>query len=456
MQGYITSYNYWNKMRYNHIRILLPLLLILLLSSNLVYADEYSDFLMEGNFHYKEKDYKKAVKAYEEAEKLALDTDINVYYNLGLAYRHIKDYPSSVESLTKYLKLASETGDQKRLKAVNKIVNNMSAALSKPTTSGVLKNYEIWEGWIRIDGDVIVPKNIVLTIKPGALIMFKPNYSKFDLETKFLDEEDTERVAALVIKGTLIAEGDKDNEILFSNSFEDVTTKKIGLWGGIIFNGSKNSVLKYAKVERANNGVTIRSTSNLVFNKNIFVKNEVSVKLLDKSAVTIDDSIFYRNDIGIEYNGFAEAKIIHCNFTKNSYAIKALNNAWPRITNNAFDENSCGVCTYGDTFSTVLENTFNKGTFGVSMTGKSKANIKNNKFDENKFGVNSVGSSMPRIEKNSFAKSAKSGVDTSGKSSAIIRANTFTENAVGISKVGTSEESGNTFEGNKIDVEEVN
>lgn len=440
-------------MSIKYIRFLLPLLLVFIIS-NTACADTYSDHVMQGNFFYKNKDYKGAVKAYRNAVE-ADSSKTDVHYNLGLAYRQTKDYPSAVDSLELFLKSATEKTSRKTSKTAKKLIKVMAEALAKPTTSGKLKHSEVWEGWMLIKGDVIVPKGLSLTIKPGSLIMFTPLSSIYDGKSPFLDVSETDHYASLIIRGTLISEGKKEDEILFSNSFEDIAAKRIGLWGGIIFDHSIGSVLKYSKIERARNGVTVKSVQGLEFSNNIFVRNEVSVKLLDKPSITVDESIFYRNEIGVEFNGFSESKIIHSNFTKNNYAVKALDNSWPRITDNTFNNNSCGVCTYGDTFSTMLNNSFRKGTFGISMTGRSKANIKNNTFKETKVGVNSVGNSKPRIEKNTFTLNEKSAVETAGNSKASIKGNTFKDNRIAITKARHVKLSDNTFEDNRTDIKDI-
>jgi parallel beta-helix repeat protein len=416
------------------------------------HAKSYTDCVREGNAYYKNKEYKKATKAYEEASRMA-DDNINVFFNLGLAYRSIKDFHSSISNFEKFLK---EATDRKMIIAAKKLIKDMSEAISKPTTYGKLKHYETWEGWVLIDSDVIVPEDIVLTIKPGTLVMFTPLSSFFDAGTPYLKREDTEYFASLVVKGTLIAEGEKESEILFSNSYEDVATKKIGLWGGIIFEGSNDSVLKYAKIERAKNGVVIKSSPNIQFSNNVFMKNEIGVKLIDKSAVNLDNVIFYRNNIGIECGDYSEAKTINSNFTKNNYGIKVTDRAKPKITNNTFEENGCGICAYEKVFPKIFNNTFtNNSEFAISMSGNSESLIKDNEFFDNRIGVNSDSNSSPKISRNTFKGNVLSAINTVDSSKAVVEVNTFIDNAVAVSKVKDVRVLENTYENNDVDVKEV-
>ena len=431
-------------------KLILLSILSFVLSGN-AFADDYSDYIMEGNLNYKNKDYKKAAKAYENAVKLAND-NVNAYYNLGLTYRHLKDFHSSISSFNKFLSGAT---DKKMITAAKKLLTQMENDLGKPTTAGRLKHYEVWEGWILIDGDVVVPKDMVLTIKPGSLVMFSPLTSRYDAKIPYLKGEETSNFASLIIHGSLIVEGEKDNEVLFANSFEDVTTKKIGLWGGIIFDGSDSSLVQYAKIERAVNGIVIKSKPDLTLSNNVFMKNDLSIKVIDDSPVSIENNIFYRNETGIEFSDKSIANVIYSNFTKNNYAIKVLDKSTPKLSNNTFDDNNCSICTYEESNPSIFDSTFLNGKFAISMTGNSKASISYNNFKKNKIGVNSVHNSKPKIEENTFSGQVISGINAIDNSMAFIRGNTFIKNKTAIIKVISVQENNNKFDSNTEDVKEM-
>ncbi len=432
-------------------RIFIYFSLLTLFLSGTLYAKSYSELIKDGNAFYKDGLYKESIKAYEEAAKLS-ESSINVYFNLGLAYKHIKDYPSAVKSLDTFLKVSS---DKKMLKSAKKLIRDMAKVLSKPTTVGTMKTYEVWDGWILIDGDVTIPKNIVLTIKPGSLVMFAPLSSRRDEKIPYLKSEDTKGFSSLIVRGTLIAQGTKENQILFSNSFEDLTTKRIGLWGGLIFDGSKMSILQHSKFERAKNAVVIKGNPKLLFKNNIFLKNDVAVKFIDKSKVSIDYNIFYRNETGIECDGAMKSNIINNNFTKNNYGIKTYDSSKPEIAKNTFEQNNCGVGTYDKSFPKIYENGFKECKLGISMTGNSKALINQNEFIKNKIGINSVKNSSPRIYQNKFIENIITGITAADSSKAEIDANDFISNNIGISKVDTVNVINNYYDDNNEDIKAI-
>ncbi len=426
-------------------------LAVLMFSGN-AHAESYSEYVKRGNSFYKEGNYGDSVIAYKEAIKVA-GKNVNVYYNLGLAYKKLKNYPEALKTFEKFLRLAKK--DNKMVSRAKRIIRRIAPAISKPTTSGKLKNYEVWEGWILVNGDVIVPEGVVLKIKPGALVMFSPLSSNYDEKTPYLKKEESDQLCSLIVRGTLIAEGKKGNEILFSNSYENMSTKKIGLWGGIVFEGSKGSVLKNVKIERAKNGVIFSDSPNVVFKNNVFMKNEIGVRLTDSAVETLDDSIFYRNETGISIKSASKAVISNANFTKNSYGIKIYESAKPEIKLSTFNDNSCGIGTYGKAFPKITENTFKNGKFGISLTDNSKALIQDNSFLANKIGIFSVNTSSPRIYGNTFSDNTLSAIKTVDESSAKIDTNTFKGNNVGITKVKTVNILGNTYEDNNEDIKDV-
>jgi parallel beta-helix repeat protein len=430
---------------------ILLFILFVLFSKN-AFAKSYSKYIKEGNSHYKKKKYFKALTAYKKAEKEAKG-NINVFFNLGLVNKQIKDYPTAVEYFKIFLNLSN---NKKMIATSKKLLTEMETSLTKPTTSGKLKHYEVWDGWILIEGDVIVPRNIVLTIKPGSIVMFAPLSSRYEAKMPYLKKEDTQGLSSLIVRGKLIAEGERDNEILFSNSFEDKTTKKLGLWGGIVFEKSGDSILKYSKVERSKNGVVFKSNPNLLFKNNVFLKNETAIKLLDNSYVSIEYNIFFRNGVGVDCRDKTKVRIVSSNFTKNNFGVKTSNLSDPEIIKSTFSQNNSGIGIYKKSFPTISENAFEDNKFGIFSAGDSKPVIKDNKFIKNSTGIKSADNSAPKIYKNIFNENTSTGVTATGNSKARIDANTFNKNKTAITKVDSAVATvNNMFKDNKKDIKEI-
>ncbi len=88
-----------------------------------------------------------------------------------------------------------------------------------------------WEGRIRITGDVYVKQGATLTIKPGTVIRFNR------IEPK-LEEEDGRNMVSLgspyfagaeiIVRGRIIAVGEKDKPIIFTSSEPHSQGRRMG------------------------------------------------------------------------------------------------------------------------------------------------------------------------------------------------------------------------------------
>ncbi|MFN6944701.1 MAG: choice-of-anchor Q domain-containing protein [Cytophagaceae bacterium] len=96
-----------------------------------------------------------------------------------------------------------------------------------------------------IYGHASIPEGCSLTIKPGTRILFSEK-------------------SHLQVNGTLIAEGEEENEVIFSS---DKLTQRLknqpGLWSGIIFGSSSTgNQLKKVKIRNAENGIRVKNSGN--------------------------------------------------------------------------------------------------------------------------------------------------------------------------------------------------
>ncbi len=119
--------------------------------------------------------------------------------------------------------------------------NNTEISLSKSvngiTQIGALTSDETWCGNIEIWGDVIVPRDITLSIEPGALLSFKNN-------------------ASLIIDGSLISNGEYYNKIGFNFISPDYEYQN-----GIKINQGGTANISYSVIDNAYIGITINETN---------------------------------------------------------------------------------------------------------------------------------------------------------------------------------------------------
>jgi len=130
----------------------------------------------------------------------------------------------------------------------------------------------VWDGHIRITGDVYVAEGATLTIMPGTVI-------RFDTIEPLLEEDGGRNwkglsspyfpTAEIMVRGRLVASGTPDEPITFTSADKQ---PKPGSWGAISLLGSEPSIVEYCRIYYAYDGVHNHSSSAVVIN-NVFSNN---------------------------------------------------------------------------------------------------------------------------------------------------------------------------------------
>ncbi|HBZ01006.1 MAG TPA: hypothetical protein DEO84_06770, partial [candidate division Zixibacteria bacterium] len=121
--------------------------------------------------------------------------------------------------------------------------------------SGELTEDETWgPGTVIVNGDVTVPENITLTVAPACTVKFVYNFDKLE---SGIDEYKSE----LIIQGTLVAEGDQNNTIVFESSHPDAPTAN--QWYGIRLESYSTASFDYCLIEHAYYGIFYSANAHL-------------------------------------------------------------------------------------------------------------------------------------------------------------------------------------------------
>lgn len=112
------------------------------------------------------------------------------------------------------------------------------------TVAGSLVSNETWSGVVDLEGDVIVPEGITLTILPGTTVTFP---ALFDATFSGNNTSKTE----FIVNGALLAEGIVENPIVFMSNRMENSQK--GDWVGIRIYGYAR--LQYTTVEYSDYGI---------------------------------------------------------------------------------------------------------------------------------------------------------------------------------------------------------
>ncbi|MGA1823403.1 MAG: NosD domain-containing protein [bacterium] len=156
------------------------------------------------------------------------------------------------------------------------------------TTTGTLTEDEIWAGTVEITGDVIVPSGITLTVEPGTVI-------------EFVSGEGLE----LIVEGTLIAEGDAENLIMFTSNAQEPKAED---WTWVYFGEGSEGSLNYCTIMYANTGCRIKASSSVIANSTL-EQNRVGINLGNSNAEIVKNRIAH-NGIGITAD-YSEPAITH-------------------------------------------------------------------------------------------------------------------------------------------------
>lgn len=181
---------------------------------------------------------------------------------------------------------------------------------------GSIKNNTVWDSKLPyiIYKSINIEEGAKLTIEPGTKILFHSN-------------------ATMSVKGTLIANGNKKDTILFaSDRLEKIYSEEPGQWNGIhIYPQSKNSQINYAIIKNGVAGITVDSLSSTDKPKllltNTKIKNMEVVGFLGyQTELTAFNNLFTNCGQYLMY-GVGGGKY---NLKQNTFA--ALNVNYPRKT----------------------------------------------------------------------------------------------------------------------------
>lgn len=222
----------------------------------------------------------------------------------------------------------------------------------------------VWDGRIRITGDILVKEGATLTILPGTVIRFDTIEPKLDkdggrnmlgLDSPYFPG------AEIIVRGRILAVGTPDFPITFTSSDKAAVP---GSWGAINLLGSNGNVIEFCRVYYAYNGVHNHASTAVVLNS-VFSQNgtALSFKKADfnhpcwmfiehnmivgnKSGISARNCIanIAFNDISVnEYYGIwlregTDARLAYNDITKNGKGIYLYKSPPVKISyNNIYD-----------------------------------------------------------------------------------------------------------------------
>ncbi|MDF1578256.1 MAG: right-handed parallel beta-helix repeat-containing protein [Desulfurivibrionaceae bacterium] len=233
----------------------------------------------------------------------------------------------------------------------------------------------VWSGAVVVKGDIYIPEQVTLTIKPGTTVKFKridegSDQNMFDIDSPYYPQ------AELIVRGKLLAMGTPKDPIVFQSA--EVNPRPAD-WGALNFLGSDGNVIEHARVINGYNGVHAHGASVRIAHSQ-FIRNGVGVSFKaeeetpgvpwfgKRSRLTITDNLFANNKGGIGFRN-SDAEISHNRIIDNKFfGIWPKENNNVRVTYNEITGNKKGVYLY-QTRGVVFEfnNIYDNRDYNIAM-----------------------------------------------------------------------------------------
>ena len=208
-----------------------------------------------------------------------------------------------------------------------------SVSYGQKYVSGTITRDTHWVGDIYVNGDVIVPKGVILSIESGSRILFKP---KTDVLHSGVDKERAE----IVVRGILLARGNSARSPITFTS--EAANAQMNDWYGIIIkNLYDKSVLQNCVVEFSYKGITCYGSTpqiqdcELRFNYNSGISCEVRANPEIRRSVIMGNGF-----AGINCELASSPIITECVITQNNYGVIILSRSQPDLGHFPVKENT--------------------------------------------------------------------------------------------------------------------
>ena len=188
-------------------------------------------------------------------------------------------------------------------------------AYSSPSMGfhGTLGKDTTIHGKVLIDGDLVIPQGVILTITPGTIIKFTPGRSKYEVVK--------DKLCNIVVYGSLMCVGETSANIWIGTPAYK-NGKQVAGWGGIMFYGGKTSIshnfrgilvstktsidIKSNTLKENTIGVLLKEAKNTHIIQNKSEENGIGIAIIDSKDINIGKNLFKHNVWGIAVSNSKE------------------------------------------------------------------------------------------------------------------------------------------------------
>lgn len=233
--------------------------------------------------------------------------------------------------------------------------------------SGRISQDTRWSGQIYVDGDVVVPKGVTLSIDSGSRIIFKAKQDKLQ------SGNSVDRIEFIVL-GKLLAKGKPRNaKIIFTS---DAPEQRINDWYGIVIkNLNDTSILQHCIIEYGYKGITCYGSSPLIEDCEIRFNYIAGISCEVRSRPIIRNSTIFGNDFaGINCELASFPRIEQCSIIQNTNGVMIFDRSQPDLGHNpGGEEFSIGQNRISNNFEYDIYNHSTNEIYAQNNTWNSSA-----------------------------------------------------------------------------------
>jgi len=255
-----------------------------------------------------------------------------------------------------------------------------SSSPSQFVPDAVITKDQTWSGEVYINKYVQVPTGVTLTIEPGTKIKFR-HYRGY---------KEPEERCGLEISGTLKAIGTPERQIIFTS---DASGPVNGDWHMLrLMNASDDSIIKYAVVEFAQQGINIWNCSPLISHTVVRWNNWEGIYLESYCKPIIEYNLICENGYnGIAMEQFNDAIIRYNTIMRSGTHGIHIDASTAHVEHNLLKENKASGLSVDDNGTLIAyDNTIENNT-GPDIDigeGINKVTAKGNLYKNNGGGIN--------------------------------------------------------------------
>jgi len=181
---------------------------------------------------------------------------------------------------------------------------------------GAITHDTTWKGRVLVAGDVLVPEGVTLTVAPGTDVIFMSSESS-KIEPVFLSMQ-----TEIMVRGRLVAEGEKGKEITFGPAPEEINGKsqERGDWGGVIFDGpeSGKSRISASRFTKADTALSFYNSSPDIAGCTV-TDCRYGIISMGGSTPKFEACIINGNEFGVVSGAGSSPTFEKCNISKNEH-----------------------------------------------------------------------------------------------------------------------------------------